>query len=174
MTYPLKETERATPAMVYLPFRLCWGKLVHPMGIRPQNWLKMTMVPEYFLLAEAQMLLFHGPQPVRLSSPEMHIPVSQILAFHLMPPFEFEVDYDPNEPNRVMKPVSVNVDIFRFDGNVRISTLADFSFSIQKGGRSYRSLYDATVSHPATPGIKPLSVPAVLLRNDVTVYMIQS
>lgn len=172
MPYELKESERTVQAMIYTPFRLCWGNLVHPMGVRPQNWLKMTMVPDHFVLLEANILLFGGQQPVRLPAPEMHLPVNQILAFHLIPPYDFELDYDPQEPNRQMKPVSVNVDVFRFDGNFRISSIADFSFSIRGGGKSYRSLYDVTISHPLTPGIKALQVPHALIRSDVSTYMI--
>ena len=174
MPYELKDTERIFPVMIYTPNHFYWGKLVHPMGIRPQNWLKMAMVPEFFLLMDANMLIFGGQQPVRLSYTEIYIPVSQILAFHLVPPFDFEPDFDPDERNREMKPVSIISDIYRFDGKVRVSSIAEFAFSIQGGGQSYFSLYDVTASHPTTPGLKPMKVPYALIRSGTLTYLLNS
>ncbi len=172
MTYTLKESERTASAMIYSPMRLCWGKLVHPMGIRPQTWLKMTLVPEYFIVLDANMLIFGGQQPARLSTTETYLPVAQIIAFHLVPPFEFEPDYDPDTPNREMKSLTINADIFRFDGNCRVSTIAEFAFSIQGGGKSFRSLYDVKISHPTAPSIKPIQVPHALVRMDHISYLL--
>lgn len=174
MTYQLKESERSIPAMIYSQGRMSWGKLVHPMGVRPQSWLKMTMIPENFLLLEANTLIFGGPQPVRLSASEMYVPVREIGAFHLMPPFEYEPDYDPDEPNRAMKPISALIDRFRFDGRMRISTMADFSFSIQKSGVSFLPLYEVTAGHPTVPSLKSIQVPYALLRMDLITFMVQS
>jgi hypothetical protein len=47
----------------------------------------------------------------------------------MIPPHQDPVDYDPNEPNRMMVPVSAMVGSFRFDGMLRMSTQSNlFTF----------------------------------------------
>ncbi len=174
MPYIIKETETTVPAMAYTNMRLIWGKLVAPKVVRVPTWLKMTMVPELMTFVEAEMLVFGGGQPARLSAPEIHIPSAQILAFHVLPPTQFEPDYDPNEPNRTMKPVSALCNIYRFDGKRRLSTLGDFVSVVQASKETYAGLYDVTISHPTVPGLKAITVPFVMLRADATAYIVQS
>lgn len=173
MEHTLKESERTVPVIMYTPMRMTWGKLVYPEIVRPQIWLKMPLAPEYFRILDSNTLLFGGRQPIRMSAPEALIPISQILAYHVQPPFEVELDYDPDEPNRAMKQLAVSVDIFRFEGKIRISTAAEFAASIQGIQNTFRSFYDVTVRHPTAPEIKPLSVPMALIRADHMLYMIE-
>ncbi len=168
----LDENEKITPCMVYLPMRLIWGNLISKKGIRVETWLKMTLLPDYLTFLDAQMLIFGGPKPVRQSYAEIYAPLSEILAYHLLPPAlqHIEMDYDPNEPNRKMEPTTVYTSVFRFDGYKRISTLGDFSTAIATSKEVFTPLYDVTVSHPIASTMKPLSVPYLLLRHANATY----
>ena len=171
MPAAVKANEKTVPAMVYARSRLIWGQLVHPETVRPQMWLKHTLAPEFMHLVDAQVIVFGGREPVRAAYPSVHMPVSRILAFHLLPPAEYEPDYDEFEPNRVMADVVVSCDIFRFDGLCRIATIADFSSSIQGFREIFRPFYAVSVSHPTTPSMQPLLVPYVLIRTEEVVYL---
>jgi hypothetical protein len=167
----LKPTERTTPAMVYAAARLIWGQLVHPETVRPQVWLKHTIAPEFLHFHDAQVIVFGGREPVRSAHISAHVPVSRVLAFHLLPPAEYEPDYDEFEPNRAMADVVVSCDIFRFEGLCRIATIAEFSSSIQGFRETFRPFYAVSVSHPTAPMMQPLLVPYVLIRAEEVVYL---
>jgi hypothetical protein len=174
MPFEIKESETAVPAMAYLDMRLVWGKLIAPKAVRAATWLKMSMVPGIFTFTDAEILVFGGSQPARLSTPACHLPTAEIIAFHVLPPATVELDYDPNEPNREMKPVTALASIFRFDGTKRISTLADFVQTVQSNKEPFSSLYDVTVSHPVAPGLKGITVPLVLMRSSAISYLMRN
>lgn len=171
MEYILKPFEKSTPAMVYAPHRVMWGNLVHPETVRPQVWLKHTVAPEFLHFVEAQMIAFGGREPIRSAHDEIHFPVSRALAFHLLPPAEYEPDYDEHEPNRAMADVVVSCDIFLFEGLCRIATIAEFSASIQGFRETFRPFYAVSVSHPTAPWMQPMLVPYVLIRTGEVVYL---
>lgn len=173
--YTLDESEKTTLCMAYLPMKLVWGDLLSKKGIRVATWLKMQLVPDYFTFYNAQVLIFGGAKPIRLAFPELHIPTSGTLAYHLLPPAtsEFEIDYDLDEPNRKMEPVAVLVNIFRFDGWRRISSLGNFAASLAVGKETFVPLYDVTISHPTVPSMKSIQVPYTLFRQDAGLYMLE-
>ncbi len=172
MSYQLKDSERTVGAMVYSPMRMIWGNLVHPEPIQPQVWLKHTAAPEFLHFIDAQIVVFGGRKPARASMTEIHIPLSEVLAFHLLPAEESVPDYDPTEPNRAMKEVVVSCSIFRFEGLVRVATIADFGASIEGFRDLYRPFYAVSVSHPTAVEFEPMVVPYVLIRTDHIVYMV--
>jgi len=149
---------------------MTWGKIIHPEAIRPQIWLKASVFPDYFTLLEAESLLFGGGKPVRVATPEIHIPTARILGYHMLPPTEFVPDYDESEPNREMRQVTLDADIFRFEGVIRIASFAGLKGSIQSFKEPYRPVYAALVSCPIAPEIKPLSIPYALVRTDEILY----
>lgn len=171
MSDHLKPHEHMTPAMAYLGSRLIWGQLVHPATVKPQVWLKHTIAPEFLHFHDATMVVFGGPEPVSSSHSSIHVSVDRILAFHLLPPADYEPDYDKLEPNRAMVDVVVSCDIFRFDGLCRIATVADFSASIEGFRETFRPFYAVSVSHPTAPHMEPMVVPYVLIRADEIVYL---
>ena len=168
MAYTLKDHENVVSTMIYADMKMYWGKLVTPQAVQAATWLKMSMLPDYFTLLDAGMMLFGGGSPTRLTLDEVYVPVSTILAFHVLPPEEVEKDYDDNEPNREMYDVTAFCSVFRFDGKRRLSTLSDFSTAIQASKESFASMYDVTVSHPLVPSMKGLSVPYALTRTIST------
>jgi hypothetical protein len=174
MPYELKEFERTTPAMVYLSGRMAWGELVHPEAINPQIWLKNTMAPEFLHLSQAQMIVFGADEPARAAYQDLYVPLGQVLAFHLLPPFDYVPDYDEHEPNRAMVDVHVSCDIFRFEGLCRIATIAEFSQSIAGFRQPFRPFYAVSITHPTTPSMEPLVVPYVLVRTENVTYMLIS
>ena len=65
-----------------------------------------------------------------------------------------------------MEPVSVLVGPFRFDAQLRMSTLTDLSKFLEITSDVYFSLYDAVMSCPVMSAIRPLRAALVLIRRD--------
>ena len=168
-THKLSDNDDSVPSMAYLANGLIWGNLLTKKALRTSIWLKMPMAPEHFLFMDANVMIFSGTQQARASFFELHIPIGNILAFHVLPPAPVEMDYDPNEPNRKFEAVTALVGPFRFDGNRRISVMADLATSLAKSGEKYSGLYDVTVTYPV-PTMRALKLPFVLLRQDATFY----
>ncbi len=166
MTYQIKENETTAASMIYARERIIWGKLVTPQVIRAQTWLKMNLLPDYFILLDANMLIFSGSQPIRLEMEEVHVPIHEIMAHHLVPPFDYEPDYNPDETNRAMTPVTAVFSIFRFEGNRRVSMLADSASALQAGKNSFFPLYNVTIAAFTVPGFKKITVPYSLIRSE--------
>jgi hypothetical protein len=97
MAYKIKDNETTLPAMIYADQRIIWGKLVAPEAVRAQTWLKMSLLPDYFTLLEARMLVFAGDKPILFELDEIHVPIPSVLAYHLLPPFDYEPDYNPDD-----------------------------------------------------------------------------
>ncbi len=171
--YTLQEHEKFTPTMIYTPTSIIWGNLLSPKTIRAEFWLKTTILPDYFSVHNGKMMIFSGAQPMRMAFGEIHIPVLNIAGIHVLPPLKPEIDYDTNEPNRAMAPVTALMGLYRFDGLWRISSLADLSTSLKTGKEKFTPLYEVTVSHPTAPSMKPMQIPYVLLRRELVIFTSQ-
>jgi hypothetical protein len=168
--YQLEADEKATPVMVYTPSHLAWGEVITKELIRLSTWLRTQAAPQYIFLHNAQMMYAGSGSPAPLSVAELHIPISQVCAFHMIPPHQDPVDYDPNEPNRKMVPVSALVGSFRFDGLLRSSTQSSLFTFLEVIKEVYTSLYDVKVYQPLRPSMKPLHIPFTLVKRDSALF----
>jgi hypothetical protein len=168
--YQLGADEKATPVMVYTPSHLAWGEVITKELIRLSTWLRTQAAPQYIFLHNAQMMHAGGGTPTPISVGELHIPISQVCAFHMIPPHQDPVDYDPNEPNRMMVPVSAMVASFRFDGLLRMSTQSSLFTFLEVIKEVYTSLYDVKVYQPQRPSLAPLHIPFTLVRRDTALF----
>ena len=176
-SYVVAGDEKLNPAMLYLGSKLIFGDLISKDGIRTHMWLRSPMVPEQFHLLNARVIQFAGHDAKQFQFPEIYVPIHQILAYHLLPPAtkDLEMDYDPAEPNRIMRPVTIFISRFNFEGNRRISRLADFTSSLAAGAsQAFEPLYDVVVSHPTIPNMSNLKVPYVLIRSKAATYALRS
>jgi len=173
--YTLAVDEKATPVMVYTLTSLSWGDLVTKELVRVRTWLRTTMAPLYLSLYEARVLPIGGAGAARpwiLS--EFHVPTSQVIAFHLLPPASELLEQDPEEPNRKAEPVTALVGLFRFDGLVRMAARSNLGTYVDITRETFIPLYEVEVSHPATPSLGTMRVPYALVRQEAALMAARS
>ena len=162
--YILRPDEKTTPVMLYTKESVIRGEVVTKGSIQRVNiWLRTDGVPKYMHLLKAQAVLFGGGSGKTLSYPELFFPANELIAFHILPPAEEPLDYDPAEPNRMMAPVELLVGTFVMKGKIRISAQTEVGVSLEVARVLWMSLYEAIITSPYLPQMPPLSVPLVLI-----------
>jgi len=161
--YTLAPDEKATTVMIYTQNSLVRGDLVTKATARVNIWLRMQGQVHYVHVHKPQVLMFGGPLTKSLSYDELYLPISQVVGFHIVPPAEEPLDYDPSEPNRAMKEVQLALGNFSAKGNVRISTHADFATSIEVAHAGWLSVYDAEISTLFVPQFPEFHTPLMLV-----------
>jgi hypothetical protein len=162
--YTLTNDEKASLVMVYTPNVLIRGELVTMQGVRVSTWLRTDGAPEYLHLINVQALNFLGSQVRSSSYAELFQPIAQVIGFHLLPPAQDPLDYEENEANRTMQPVTVLMGPFLVKASLRISTQTGFSTSIATSRLAWMSLYNGEISSPALPQMATLPVPMLIVR----------
>jgi hypothetical protein len=169
------DDEKSTPVMAYSHNGLAWGHLITKGTILPERILTGSTVPDFITLYNAQTVVAQGNA---LSKPDkytkLHFPYNEIIGFHLMPPKEAQLDYDPSEPNRVMAPVTVQVGPFHFHANYRISTQTTVQTMLDVTKSDFIPIYDVDIFHPGNPNMKPIHVNFALVRRLSTVFGVSS
>lgn len=167
----LASDEKVTPVMVYTLTGLAVGKLITKEQVRVSTWLRTDMAPAYLSLHEARFLSLAGSEGGQsLTFSELHLPTSQTLAFHLLPPTSDPLDYDPNEPHRKMEPTSVIVGFFRFDGLMRMSTHSTLGQYLEVTKEIFTPFYEVEITNLAIPSLKAVRVPYALIRQDAALF----
>ena len=165
------EGEKLTPVMVYTLNTLIWGDLYTREAIKVSVWLRTAMAPQYISLHQAQVITLGGVGPIKpFGYDELHIPTLQVIAFHIKPPDREPLDYDENEPNRKMEPITALVGSFRFDGTVRMSNQTHLERYLDVTSESYTMIYDVAISQPAIPAMGVIRVPMALAKRDVVAF----
>ena len=169
--YTVQSDEKVTTVMLYTENQLVWGEVITKGAVRVSTWLRTPSLPQFFYIHDANLLRFgvgNGPKPQSYAS--LHLPSSQIIAFHIRPPAQDPLDYDPKEPMRKMEPVTVLVGWFRFDGFLRMSTHTDLEHYLDVAKELFTSLYDVTISQSSSQSAGVMRVPYVLIRNANAMY----
>jgi len=161
--YTLAPDEKMTTIMIYTHNALVRGGLVTKESARVSIWLRMQAQVHYVNVHQAQVLMFGGPLTKSLSYDELYLPISQIVGFHIAPPTEEPLDYDPSEPNRTMKDVNLALGNFSAKGKVRISTHTDFATSIEMAHSGWLSVYGAEITTLFVPQFPEFHAPMMLV-----------
>jgi hypothetical protein len=164
-SYTVGFEEKATPVMIYTASGQAWGDLVTKELVRVSIWLRSPTAPRYLRLYDC-CLLPAGASTTPGNYRELFIPVSEITALHMLPPHQDPPDYDPNEPNRVLHPVTALIGPYRLDGSLRMSSHSNLEKFLELMTEKYTSMYEVKVSQPLRPDMKPLKVPFVLIRRE--------
>ena len=163
--------EKLTPVMVYTLNTLIWGDLYTKEAIRVSVWLRTAMAPQYIGLHNAQVITLGGSGSIKpFGYDELYIPTLQVIAFHIKPPDREPLDYDENEPNRKMEPITALVGSFRFDGTVRMSNQTHLGRYLDVTSENYTMIYDVAISQPAIPAMGVIRVPMALAKRDVVAF----
>jgi hypothetical protein len=169
--YILRPDERTTPVMLYTQDTVVRGEVITKESVHRVNiWLRTDGAPKYMHILKSQVIIFGGSPVKALSYPELYFPTSQLIAFHILPPAEEALDYEPNEANRMMEPVEVLVGTFVMKGKIRISTQTEVGVSLESARVSWMSLYDASITNPYLPQMPPIEVPMVLVNPNHVAY----
>lgn len=169
-TFELKEGEKAVKIMAYTANAMVWGDVITREAVRVSTWLRTQSSPDYFSYLNAQVLMVNSGALHTQSFSELHLPVNLIEAYHLMPPAQDPLDYDPQEPNRKMEPVSILLGSFRFDGTVRMSSITNLARYLDVNKEVYTSLYDVEVSQPGNTRVGVIRVPFLLIRRERAIF----
>jgi hypothetical protein len=155
--------EKVSLVMAYTQNKLARAEVITKESVRVSTWLRTQGVPEYLHLVNVQVLLFGSGSVKNLAYPEMYLPVSQLLAFHLVPPTTDPLDYVEDEPNRVMEPISALIGTFVFKGKLRISSKAGIERTIESSLSAWLSVYDVEITNPYLPQLQMPRVPLILI-----------
>jgi len=161
--YTLAPDEKITTVMIYTHNALVRGELLTKQSVRVSIWLRMQAQVHYVHVHNAQELVFGGPMTKSFSYDELYLPISQVIGFHIVPPAEEPLDYDPSEPNRTMHNVQLSLGNFSAKGKVRISTHADFAASIEMAHAGWLSIYDAAITTLFVPQFPEFHSPLMLV-----------
>jgi len=167
----LAPDEKIAQVMLYTDNALYWGDVVVKSIIRVSTWLRTNTIPDRIAIHNAKTILTSsGANPKPTSYNELLVAVTQIRAFHLMPPAKDPIDFDATEPNRKMEPVNALVGSFLVKGNLRISTSSSLNKFLEITRENFTALYDAEVTNLLIPSFGPLSIPYILVRQETTVF----
>jgi len=159
----LSPDDKSTLVMVYTQNMLARGEVVTKQGVRVSTWLRTQGVPEYIHLFKPTLLHFGSGVVKALTFAEVYVPVSTVIAFHLVPPVTEALDYAADETNRVMVATTALPGTFQFKGYLRIATKASLSTSIELAHSAWLSIYDVDITNPSMPQMQPIHVPLILM-----------
>ncbi len=156
--------DQATPIVIYTKSSMSFGSIINNQAISPTRILLGDTLPDYLALYEAQHInTFGGTLGRPAKYPELFIPTRNVLGFHLAPGQKAELNYDPNEPNRVMQPAYIWLGIFLIEAEMRISTQTDLRTFLDIAKGTYMPVYNAKIASPTNPGLKPIQVDMLLI-----------
>ena len=172
--YTLGPEEKVSVVMAYTQTGLVRGELVTRDSLRIYTWFRTDSAPDFLHLHKPQWLQTSGGTFKSLTFDELLLPVPLVIGFHLAPPAQEPLDYNPKEDNRVNKRVTILMGLFVINGNVRISTQTDLVTSLQITHSPWVSIYDAEVSSPQLPQMPALQIPILLVRPVHVVFIPQN
>ena len=159
--------------MTYTQNMLVRGEVVTKEGVRVTTWLRTQGVPEYIHLFKPTVLHFGSGVVKALTYSEVYVPVSTVIAFHLVPPVNEALDYAADETNRIMVPVTATPGTFLFKGFFRIATKASLSTSIELAHSDWSSIYNVDVTNPSMPQMQPIHAPMVVINPKQVSFAIE-
>jgi len=163
-SFVVEPGDKVTPVTAYLAQGMIRGQLVCREVIRVSSWLRTPGLPDYAGLYDVTFTRTVGTgEPQVLELPEIHLPVAQIMALHLTPPAADPLDYDPNEQNRKLEPITAISGPFRFDGLLRLPGHLTVAKQMGLLREPFLMLYEVSVTSAFEPA-QSVKVPMVLLR----------
>jgi hypothetical protein len=173
--YQLEPDDKVTPVMIYMTNGMARGELISKQMVRVGTWLRSVAGITYFTLYRAQSMISAGGAAPQVSSfSELHIPINQVVAYHILPPANEPLDYDPTEPHRKMQPLVVNFGPFRVIAKLRIGESSTLSTHLKTSREAYMSIYDAEVTNPGIPNMAAIKTPMMILQPNLVTFAIKA
>ncbi len=169
-SYTVLDDEKVTTVMIYTDKLLIWGDVVTKKSIRVSTWLRTPAIPQFIWVHDATTMEFSGGAPKTHAFRDLHLPSSQVIAFHIKPPASDPLDYDPNEPMRKMEQTTGLIGWFRFDGHLRMSTHTDLERFLDVSKEAFIPMYDIAISQPGIPSMGVIRVQMALIRSLSAIF----
>lgn len=163
--FQLSMEETTTSMMFYTNQGLVWGDLIHHEQVLPGRLLVGISTPDIITLYNAQVMFTetnHISRPVKHK--ELFLHEKNVLAYHLTPPKEDLIDYDPTEPNRTMASVVVHIGPFLARVQMRISERTTVKTNLEVSKSEFITFYGAEIIHPHNPNMSPIKNNQVYIR----------
>ena len=175
ITYPVGPDEKSASIMVYTANSMILGEVVVKKIIRVSTWLRTNSAPDVICLYNARNIIASaGGTPNPLSFAELHVMTNQVLAYHLLPPAQDPIDYDPTEPNRRMQPITVLSGLAQIDGLIRMASSTSVGKFLEVTHETYSAVYDAQIKFPAMPSLGAMKVPYILVRQAASAFALRA
>lgn len=159
----LTPEEKSATVVIYTESMLIRGDLIVRENVRVSIWLRTQGVPNFIHLYNVHMVQLAGMPPKTYTRNEAFIPTAEVIGFHLAPPAQDPLDYDGSETNRKMDRIQALASSFEIKANMRVSSAADFSSSLDVMTTGWLSLYDAVITNPYLPQLD-VKVPMLVVR----------
>jgi hypothetical protein len=167
--YTPQADEKNTPVMVYSKDKLIRGEVVSKESALVSRWLRTQGAPTYMHILKANVLSFSAGTPRVNNFEEVYFPTVECLAFHMTPPAQDPLDYEADEQNRLMLPMTLLIGSFVFQGKLRVSAMTDLPTTMEGNRLPWLSFYEITISNPSVPQMR-LEVPMALIDAAHTMY----
>jgi hypothetical protein len=168
----LAPDEKSTLVMLYTMNMLVRGEVVTKQSARVEVWPRTQGVPNLIRIIKPSILLFGGGAAKPLSYAEIYVPTATMIGFHLAPPAVASLDYDVNEVNRSMQPVSLLMGSFIVKGHTRTSTSAALGTSLEVAYNGWLSIYNAEIGNPFLPQMPTMQVSMLLVTPSHINFMV--
>ncbi len=168
--YTVGPEEKETLLLVYTPNFFARGVVVTRQILRVSTWMRTQAAPDYIRLYNAQLLFMNSTPLQSIAMTECYIPAPQVIAYHIAPPNSEPPDYDPTEPNRKMEPITAQLNMFRFNGHLRLSGQNYLGKFMETAREMFFSLYDVEITNPLIPNMGTMKVPYVALRTNSIIF----
>lgn len=169
----ISDEETTTSLMFYTTQGLVWGEVVHNKQVLPGRLLVGISTPDMITLYNAQVMFTEAnfiSRPVKHK--ELFIHEHNVLAYHLTPPAQDQIDYDPTEPHRIMTPVGVHIGAFQAKVQMRISDRTSVKTNLDVSKSEFITFYDAEVTHPHNPNMPPIKNNLIYTRMRSAIFSV--
>ncbi len=163
--------EKLTQVMVYTKDSVLRGEVVTKQNVRVSTWLRTQGAPRYIHLVRANTVQFSGAVK-STNSAEVFIPLTMVIALHMVPPANDGVDYDPDEANRAMLPIVAGVGTFQFKGVIRVSAQSGIGPTLELSKIPWLSLYDLEITNAVLPQMPAMRVPLAIVNPEQVTFAI--
>lgn len=163
--------EKLTPVMVYTRESVFRGEVITKENVRVSTWLRTQGAPRYLHLLRVNTVQFSGTVK-STNNPEVFLPLTMVIALHLIPPGDDGVDYDRNEANRAMLPIVSGVGTFQFKGVIRVSAQSGIGPSLELSKIPWLSLYDLEITNAVLPQMPAMRVPLAIVNPEQVTFAI--
>jgi len=175
LPYQLEPDDKVTPLIVYTVNGMSRGELVSKELVRVSTWLRSVAGITYITLYRAQsMTIAGGPTPQVASYSELHIPINQVVAYHILPPAQEPLDYDPSEPHRKLVPLILSFGPFHALGKLRIGENTNLATHLRTSRETYMSIYDIEVGTPSIPNMAAIKAPLMLVQPNLATFAVKA
>lgn len=165
-SYALAPDEKSVVMMFYTHSALYRGEAVMKQNIRANIWMRIQGAPEFIHLQKAQVInISTNGMAKPLAYPEMLIPSSALIAYHIAPPSQPEsMDYEETELNRSFEAISALIGTFIFSGHLRVASSLDVAQALSANRAPWLSMYHVEITNPYIPQLGMIKIPLVQVR----------